>query len=117
MPISTMKKLTVLSFGEDADAIVRKLMNLRCVEIRTTELGDGSLLSTRFDSDGQKAEAENRLRLIREVMPTLNRYTARKKKLGRSLHRVNRDEFVVPCPVLFRLHTIPTCPCPLRRCR
>lgn len=94
MPISTMKKLTVLSFGEDADAIVRKLMDLRCVEIRATEIGDGSLLTARFDSDGQKAEAENRLRIIREVLPTLNRYTAKRKKLGRTLHRVNRDEFV-----------------------
>ena len=94
MPISTMKKLTVLAFGEDTDAIVRKLMKLRCVDIRSTETGDGALLTARFDSDGQKAEAESRLRLIREVIPVLDRYSQRKKKLGRSLHRVNFDEFI-----------------------
>jgi V/A-type H+-transporting ATPase subunit I len=34
-----MRKLTVLTPAEDADALVRKLMRLRCVEIRTTPLG------------------------------------------------------------------------------
>lgn len=89
-----MKKLTVLTFAGDADAIVRKLMNLRCVEIRNTEIGDGEILSAHFDTDGQKSRAESRLRKIREVIPVLNRYTRRKKQLGRSLHRVKVAEFL-----------------------
>ncbi|MBQ9759973.1 MAG: hypothetical protein IJW16_01345, partial [Clostridia bacterium] len=92
--MSTMKKLTVLTLAEDADAIVRKLMKLRCVEIRSTEVGEGALLSAHFDSDGQKAAADSRLRRIREAIPVLNQYTMRKKRLGRSLHRVNADEFL-----------------------
>lgn len=93
MPISTMKKLTVLSIDQDADAVVRKLMKLRCVEIRTTEVGDGAMLSKRFDCDGVKAEADARLRKIREVIPLLQRFTLRKKGLGSSLHLVNFDAF------------------------
>ena len=94
MPISTMKKLTVLAFAGDADSIVRKLMNLRCVEIRNTEVGDGALLGAHLDSDGQKARAEGRLRMIREVIPILNRYTTRRKSLGRSRHRLRIEEFL-----------------------
>ena len=94
MPISTMKKLTVLAFADDADAIVRKLMNLRCVEIRNTEIGDGELLTSHFDTDGQRAKSEGRLRKIREAIPLLNRYTLRKKRLGRSLHRVKVEDFL-----------------------
>ena len=95
MPISTMKKLTVLSMRSDADAIVRRLMNLRCVEIQGTEIGEGSLLSTHFDSDGQKTAADGRLRRIREALPILARYDARKKRLGASRHRVDFDVFAL----------------------
>ena len=35
MSVSAMKKLTVLAYRSDADALVRKLMDLKCVEIRT----------------------------------------------------------------------------------
>ena len=94
MPISTMKKLTVLAFADDADAIVRKLMHLRCVEIRSTEIGDGALLSSHFDTDGKRMQAEGRLKRIREAIPILNRYTMRKKRLGRSLHRVKSEAFL-----------------------
>ena len=94
MPISTMKKLTVLAVAGDADAVVRKLMKLRCVEIRSTEVGEGSLLTSHFDSDGQRAESEARLRKIREALPHLNRYTMRKKRLGGGRHRIDKDEFV-----------------------
>ena len=95
MPISTMKKLTVLSMRSDADAIVRRLMNLRCVEIQGTEIGEGSLLSTHFDSDGQKTAADGRLRRIREALPILAQYDARKKRLGASRHRVDFDVFAL----------------------
>ena len=93
MSISTMKKLTVLAFGGDADAIVRRLMKLRCVEIKSTETGSGAALTRRFDSDGQKAEAEARLRQIREALPVLTKYSHRKTKLGRSRHLVDFEAF------------------------
>ena len=55
MPISTMKKLTVLSYTADTDAIVRKLMNLKCVEIRSTAPKDGLLPLDLMQCDAQKA--------------------------------------------------------------
>ena len=41
MSVSTMKKLTVLADTGDADAIVRKLMDQKCVDIRNTPAGQG----------------------------------------------------------------------------
>ena len=52
-----MKKLTVLSYTADTDAIVRKLMNLKCVEIRSTAPKDGLLPLDLMQCDAQKAEA------------------------------------------------------------
>ena len=36
MSISAMKKLTVLAHAGDADAIVRRMLHLKCVEIQRT---------------------------------------------------------------------------------
>ena len=71
MPISTMKKLTVLSYTADTDAIVRKLMNLKCVEIRSTAPKDGLLPLDLMQCDAQKAEAERRIADIRRALPIL----------------------------------------------
>ncbi len=93
MSVSAMKKLTVLAYRSDADALVRKLMDLKCVEIRTSV--DGALPDA-FDTFGcnaQKTEAERRLAAIRRALPTLSAYTTRKGGLGRIVHRVNRAEF------------------------
>ena len=93
MSVSTMKKLTVLAYAEDADAIVRRLMSLKCVEIRTVPVGEGLLPANTVRIDTQKNEAERRLADIRRALPTLMRYTARKSVLGRRVHRVDRTEF------------------------
>ena len=42
MSVSKMQKLTVFAFREDADSIVRRLMNLRCVEVRTADPARGA---------------------------------------------------------------------------
>lgn len=93
MSVSTMKRLTVLACASDADAIVRRLMSLKCVEIRTTAVGDGltALDSARYDSD--RVEAERRLADIRRALPILSRYAQRRGTLGRRVHRVSRAEF------------------------
>ena len=36
MSIAVMKKLTVLTPERDVDALIRRLIRLRCVEVRTT---------------------------------------------------------------------------------
>ena len=41
MSVSTMKRLTAVTYTADADDVVRKLMNLRCVDIRSVPTGEG----------------------------------------------------------------------------
>ncbi|MBQ8310093.1 MAG: hypothetical protein IJX80_03665, partial [Clostridia bacterium] len=94
MSISTMNKLTVLAYSSDADAIVRRLLDLKCVQIRQT-VPDADMLSLeRLEGDGRRAESEQRLSAIREVLPHLARYSRRKGSLGRRIHRVDREKFV-----------------------
>ena len=47
MSVSKMKKLTVFAFRKDSDAIIRRLMGLRCVEIRQSEQ-DGEAFAGRL---------------------------------------------------------------------
>ena len=67
----------MLTPERDADALIRRLIRLRCVEVRTTPVEDGDLLRVRCDS--QRAEAEERVRTVSEALPVLNRYTGKPK--------------------------------------
>ncbi len=78
MSVSAMKRLTVLTPKSEADALVRRLMKLRCVEIQTASLDDdGALL--RHDCDAARAEAERRVNRVSEAIPFLDKYTVEKK--------------------------------------
>lgn len=93
MSVSTMKRLTVLAYRADADAIVRKLMHLKCVDIRTSIQGSAPEPFDTFGCNAQKAEAERRLAEISRTLPVLSAYTTRRGGLGRIVHRVDRAEF------------------------
>ncbi len=93
MSVSTMKRLTVLAYRADADAIVRKLMHLKCVDIRTSVQGNAPEPFDTFGCNAQKAEAEHRLTEIFRALPVLSSYTTRRGGLGRIVHRVDRTEF------------------------
>ena len=88
-----MKKLTVLAYTADTDAIVRKLMNLKCVEIRNTSPKDGLLPLDLMQCDAEKAESERRLADIRRAIRVMAKYTMRKGSLGRRVHTVDRAAF------------------------
>lgn len=88
-----MKKLTVLSYAKDADAIVRKLMSLKCVEIRTLPSAEGLTAVSTLDVETQKSAAERRLSDIRTAIPILARYTTRRGGFGRIVHRVDLAKF------------------------
>ncbi|MBE6553500.1 MAG: V-type ATP synthase subunit I [Ruminococcaceae bacterium] len=93
MSVCTMKKLTVLAYAQDADAIVRKLMSLRCVEIHAAETGQGLVPVNTAENEARRTECEQKLSAIRRVIPILAKYTRRKSGLGRLVHRVNYEEF------------------------
>lgn len=77
MSISTMKRLTVLTPKVDADALVRRLMKLKCVEISTASLDEEGEFY-RNDCDAARVEAEKRVTSISEAIPLLDKYTVEK---------------------------------------
>ena len=95
MSVSVMKKLTVLASVRDADRLVRRLMRLRCAELRSVPLGDlpdgGTLL--RYDCDRDRAEAERRVADVTAAMPILDTYTVKAKPWNRKPIRVSAEEF------------------------
>ena len=94
MSISTMKKLTVFAYSSDADTIVRRLMDLRCVHIdRAAEDGVGDALTLR-ESDSVRRVTQERLDTLRKAIPILAKYTRRKSTIGRRVHYVDRQAFL-----------------------
>jgi len=89
-----MKKLTVLAYSSDTDAIVRRLMDLKCVQIRKDPPSAEALSLERFESDGTRAQTEDRLSRIRAVIPVLAPYSRRKGSIGRRVHRIDCERFV-----------------------
>ncbi len=92
MSVSVMKKLTVLTPTRDADALVSRLMKLRCADIRTVPTeDDGTLL--RLDCDAARVEAERRVSRVSEVIPLLDSYSVKQKPLRQRPIRVTAEEF------------------------
>ncbi len=79
MSISVMKRLTVLAPKNEAEALVRRLMKLKCVEICRTPLdAEGELL--RHDCDTARVEAEARVARVSEAIPLLDKYGVKVSK-------------------------------------
>ena len=94
MSISTMKKLTVLAHANDADAIVRRMLHLKCVEIQRSIPEAGELSLERIESDGKQTEIKERLSRIEAAMPHLAKYSTRRGGIGRRVQRLDRSAFV-----------------------
>ena len=76
MSVSTMHKLTVFAPSNQADALIRRLMKLRCVQVRQVE--DVGLALSRVNCDAQRAEAERRVNATGEALEMLAKYSSRK---------------------------------------
>lgn len=94
MSISTMKKLTVLAHSSDADAIVRRMLHLKCVEIQRAIPEAGELALERVESDGKQTEIRERIAHIEAAMPRLAKYSTRRGGIGRRIQRLDRAAFV-----------------------
>ncbi len=88
-----MKRLTVFAYDSDVDALIRRLMSLRCVQIRRSVPELEAMSLERMEADRQCAESEKKVALIREVMPSLAKYSTRKRGIRRRLLHVDRDQF------------------------
>lgn len=91
MSIAVMKKLTVLTPERDADALVHRLIRMKCVQINTVPIENGELLRVKCDSE--RVEAERRARAVETALPVLNRYAPQAKPW---LHRTVPDEDTYP---------------------
>lgn len=94
MSVSTMKKLTVLAHSSDADAIVRRMLHLKCVEIQRSMPEAGELSLERIEGDGKQAEIKERLSHIEAAIPRLAKYSTRRGSIGRRVQRLDRAAFV-----------------------
>ncbi len=92
MSISKMKRLTVLATQSEADALVRRLMKLKCVEISRTPLGQDGALS-RHDCDTARVEAAARVAKVSEVLPFLDKYGTAKAKWLQKPIRAGEGKF------------------------
>ena len=86
-----MKKLSVLTPKGEADAVVKRLMRLRCVEIRRADVSS-ELLACNYDAEVTRAE--EKVRRISEALPLLTKYTKRKSSLRRRLIKTQAESFV-----------------------
>ncbi|MBO5930750.1 MAG: hypothetical protein J6Q70_00765 [Clostridia bacterium] len=89
-----MKKLTVLAHASDADAIVRRMLHLKCVEIQRAMPEAGELALERIESDGRQTEIRERIAHIEAAMPRLAKYSTRRGGLGRRVQVLDRAAFV-----------------------
>ena len=94
MSISTMKKLTVLAHASDADAIVRRMLHLKCVQIQRSIPEAGELALERIESDGKQTEIRERMAHIEAALPRLAKYSTRRGGIGRRVQRLDRAAFV-----------------------
>ena len=76
MSVSTMRKLTVFAPKGQEDALIRRLMRLRCVQVRQAD--DPELRLERVACDAQRAAAERRLAAVTDALEILAKYSSRK---------------------------------------
>lgn len=93
MSVSVMKRLTVFAFREDAESILRRLVKLRCVEVRRVDCSDERLQLRGMQADAALNEAERTLKQIRTVLPELVKYSTENKGIGRSLRAFDGQRF------------------------
>ncbi|MBR6410789.1 MAG: V-type ATP synthase subunit I [Clostridia bacterium] len=80
MAIVKMKKLTVYAVGSQTDAIVRKLMKRKCLEIQQTPASEFEGLDVRrFRCDEQRTEYKRQVAEISAVLPVLHKHAVKKK--------------------------------------
>ena len=94
MSVSKMKKLLVVAPTDSADAVIKKLISLRCIDIRDALDCDGADILSRSDCDDNIVAIEERISKIEAVRTAI--LNSAHKKRGRFDKRayVDRDEFI-----------------------
>ena len=91
MSVVNMKKLTVLVHRDELDPVIKRLVRLRCVEIRSEDGAEGL---ARLNCDRARNELEASVSRINEAMVTLNKYSKRTRGLFSQKAKVSYDKFL-----------------------
>lgn len=96
MSISKMKKLAVFAHKEELDALVKKLMRLRCVDISSHVEGkdDEELALGRINCDVRRIELEGAIADISDAIAVLEPYVQKSKGLFPAKKKLDTDAFV-----------------------
>ena len=92
MSVSTMRKLTVFAPKGQEDALVRRLMRLRCVQVR--QVDDEGVQLERVSCDAQRAAAERRLSAVTDALEILAKFSTR-KGLVQTRNQLDIEKFMV----------------------
>lgn len=76
MSVSTMRKLSVFAPKDRADALIHRLMRLRCVQVRQVDDAESAL--ARVNCEAQRADAERRVAAVNEALEILAKFSERK---------------------------------------
>ena len=95
MSVSRMKKLTVFAHRDESDAIMSRLIKLRCVDITDSALADGEDISlNRYRCDSECSEREASASDIAQALALLSRYAQGTRSLVRPRTRIKTETFV-----------------------
>ena len=94
MSVSNMKKLTAICPLSDGDLLLKKLVRLKCVEVRSAQSDEYGYLLENVSFDTRKAEIEKKINVLEKIIPHLNKRTTRKGGLGDNRKQINREEFI-----------------------
>ncbi len=89
-----MKKLVVAAPCDCADIVVKKLISLRCVDIRDFSCEEGADLLQKKNYDEQIAALNGKIQKIEGVLSALSKIAKKKRGLGETRARVDREGFV-----------------------
>ncbi len=94
MSVTTMKKLTVFAPTSEADALLHRLVKLRCVQLEQTPLGLHETALRRVDTaEAERTEAEQACAGTAQAISVLSRFDSRKKKIFEPLLPMQAEAF------------------------
>jgi len=76
MSVSTMRKLSVFAPKDQTDALIHRLMRLRCVQVR--QVDDQEKFLSRVACETQRAKVERSVATVTEALEILARFSERK---------------------------------------
>ena len=95
MSVSRMKKLAVYVHKTELDAIVKKLMRLRCVDISTYSEDESAELDLQqISCDGRRLELETVIAEINGAIAALEPYLQKRKSMFAGKTQLNVDSFI-----------------------